>query len=220
MPRRWMCVLAMLSLLSAPRAAADQPPIGPAATPAQVAKVNASLTKSMTELRQSEWTETTVISLKGEEQSRTQASCSYRADGTVQRSAPATPVAADEPRVQEAIALAQQYVPPDPARIQAAGAAGRIAMTEPDAAGQVRMVIRDYLKPGDEFAIEVDPSQDRITGMTVATFAGQAKDPIDLRVRFGSFADETIYPAKIRVDIASMDMEIAIEDTGHKKTGH
>ena len=36
-------------------------------------------------LRQYEWVETTIVSVKGEEKSRTQNSCYYRADGKVQK---------------------------------------------------------------------------------------------------------------------------------------
>ena len=47
----------------------------------------------MAALRQYQWLETTVVSLKGEEKSRTQNNCVYRADGKVQK----TPVVAPAP---------------------------------------------------------------------------------------------------------------------------
>jgi len=48
---------------------------------------------------------------------------------------------------KEAVALVKQYVPPDPARIQAAKDAGRLSIIPPDAKGMVAVVIKDYLKP-------------------------------------------------------------------------
>ena len=50
--------------------------------------------------------------------------------------------------MKRAAALIQSYVPPDPAKIQAAKDAGRVA-TNPQAGGKVRLVISQYLQPGD-----------------------------------------------------------------------
>jgi hypothetical protein len=120
---------------------------------------------------------------------------------------------------KEAIALVKQYVPPDPARIQAAKEAGRITATPPDPAGQVRLVIKDYLKPGDSLALEANAATDRIAGVTVATFTDKAKDAVGFKVSFGSFADGTVYPAKIQLDVAAQNLAVAIENSGYKKVG-
>jgi azurin len=97
----------------------------------------------MAALRQYQWVETTAVSVRGEEKSRTQSTCYYGADGKLQK----TPLGAppqDEGRkprgirgkiveskkeemseaAKEAVALVKQYVPPDPARIQAAKGGG------------------------------------------------------------------------------------------------
>lgn len=56
--------------------------------------------------------------------------------------------------VQAAEALVHQYVPPDPAKIQAAMAAGRINITP--GAGTATLTISDYVKPGDSFVLTLD----------------------------------------------------------------
>src|SRR6185503_19810164 len=65
---------------------AQQPPAQPGTTKQdQVAALKASLQDGLARIRQYEWIETTVISLKGEEKTRKQNRCYYGADGTVQK---------------------------------------------------------------------------------------------------------------------------------------
>jgi len=110
---------------------------------------------------------------EGEEKARKQNRCYYGADGKVQKvsldQAPAPEQAPsgrggrrgarvkekvvenkkDEMKeyMEQAAALVHSYVPPDPAKIQAAKDAGRVA-ANPQAAGKVRLVVSQYLKPG------------------------------------------------------------------------
>ena len=61
-------------------AEAQQPSV-----PERVAELKAALAASQASLRQYEWMETTVTSLKGEEKSRKQQRCYYGADGVLQK---------------------------------------------------------------------------------------------------------------------------------------
>lgn len=54
-------------------------------TEERVAAFKQSLQESQAKIRQYEWIETTVVSLKGEEKSRSQNRCYYGADGIVQK---------------------------------------------------------------------------------------------------------------------------------------
>jgi hypothetical protein len=183
--------IAALSFCLVESAAAQQPAAQPPADPAaakkdHVAAIKDSLQKSGAALRQYEWIETTAVSMKGEEKSRTQNKCAYLPDGKVLKtplSAP-PPDSGKQPRgvkgkvvenkkadiaeaTKEAVGLIKQYVPPDPNKIQAAKAAGKLSVTPPDSGGQVRMVIKDYLKPGDSLTIDLNAATDRMAGMTV-----------------------------------------------------
>jgi hypothetical protein len=202
------------------------------------AAVKESLQTSMAALRQYQWVETTVVSMKGEEKSRTENNCYYGADGKVQKTPVAAP-AQDEGRqkrgvrgrvvenkkeeisgaVKEAVALVKQYVPPDPGKIQAAKAAGKLSVVPPDAQGNVQIVIKDYLKPGDSLTLAANAATDRIDGVVVSTFTDKAKDAVGLKVAFGAFTDGTVYPAKIQLDVAAQNLGVVIENSGYKKAG-
>ena len=217
---------------------AQQPAAPPAAEKADpVAAMKQSLQAGMAALRQYEWIETTTTSLKGEEKSKKQNRCYYGASGDVQK-VPVGEAPAPEgksPRglrgkivqnkkediseaMQEAVALVKAYVPPDPAKIQAAKDAGRVAVNPPDAKGHARAVISDYLKPGDSLSVDMDMATSHITGLTVATFTDK-KDPVGLNVSFGTFPDGGSFPAKIALKVEKESMDVVIENTGHRKAG-
>jgi len=226
-----------ISLLAATAIVAQQP-AAPAGGTDHVAAIKQSLGKSAAALKQYQWVETTVVSIKGEEKSRTQNNCFYGADGKVQKTPVAAAPAEDSKKkrglrgkivenkkeeisasTKEAVALVKQYVPPDPARIQAAKDAGKLSVTPPDAKGMVAVVIKDYLKAGDSLTITVNAATDTISGLTVATFTDSAKDAVGLKVSWGSFPDGTVYVATIHLDVAAQNLAVAIENSGYKKLG-
>ena len=216
-------------------AAMKQPPAAPAGQKDHATAVKESFSKSMATLRKYQWLETTTLSLKGEEKSKTQSNCSYGPDGKVLKVPLAPPAEAEKKRgikgkiienkkeeisgaTKEAIALVKQYVPPDPARIQAAKTAGRVSVSTPDPAGVVRIVIKDYLKAGDSMTLDVNAATDVVSGLTVATFT-EKKEPVGLKVGFGTLTDGTIHPAKILLEVPAQNLTVGIENSGYKKVG-
>ena len=117
---------------------AQQPAAAPApAKPDHVTANQAIARASMATLHQYEWIETTAVSMKGEEKSRTQAQCYYGADGKVQKVPIGAPPADDKSvglrgsrreqkeDISDSVKECEsrwfkQYVPPDPLRIDAA----------------------------------------------------------------------------------------------------
>jgi hypothetical protein len=218
--------------------AAQQPAAAPApAKPDHVTAIKQSLGASMKALHQFEWIETTTVSIKGEEKSKTQNQCYYGADGKEQKvpiGAPAEPaksprgirgaIAKDKKEdisdsAKEAVALVKQYVPPDAQRIEAAKAAGNLSVVPPDPQGNVQIVIKNYLKSGDSLTIAANAATDRMGGLTVATFTDTAKDAVGLKVTFGAFPDGTVYPAQIDLEVKSENLSVAIQNSGYKKQG-
>ena len=234
---RKLYVIAMFVGCLVTSLAAQEAP-APAGQTDHAAAIKQSLQTSAAAIRQYQWVETTVVSIKGEEKSRTQNSCLYGADGKVQK----TPIgeqpesSGKKPRglrgravkkktaeisdsAKEAVGLIKQYIPPDSARIDAAKQAGKLSITPPDAKGNVQLVIRDYLKEGDSVTIKLNAAADQLTGMKVSTFTDKAKDAVGLNVAMGTLTDGTIYAEKIQLDIEAEKMAIAIDNSGYKKVG-
>jgi hypothetical protein len=166
---------AALTMAVAGLSAQEPPAAGGGAKPDHVAALKQSLQEGQAKIRQYEWVETTILSLKGEEKSRKQNRCYYGTDGKVQKvpvaeaPAGAAPAPSDGRRrrgagkvkenivenkkeemqeyMQRAVKLIHGYVPPTPAQIQAAKDTGRVTVDQ-QAGGKVRVVIAHYLQPG------------------------------------------------------------------------
>ncbi|HEU4694458.1 MAG TPA: hypothetical protein VFS23_39085 [Vicinamibacterales bacterium] len=235
--KMWLVAMVALSASLTARSAETQQ-TGPSAQE-RVAALKQSMQESQTKLRQYEWIETTIISLKGEEKARTQKRCFYGADGKVQKVAISTPGQAQpspasggrrgrvKARVVEnkkddmkeymerAAALVQQYVPPQPADVQRAKDAGKVKAS-PASSGLVRLEFPDYLKPGDRLSIDVDAAANQLRGLTVASYLDQAEDAVMLTVQLGALPDGTSYTAQTTLDAAAKNIRVVIQNGGHR----
>ena len=201
----------------------------------RVAALKQSVARDQQSIRQYQWIETTVISLKGDEKSRQQKQCYYGADGVLQKVTVDASPPPDKKRgirgrvvarkteeltdyMKQAVALVKTYVPPDPARIQAVKDAGKVSVDLPGAGHGVRVNLRDYGKPGDVLTVEVDPASNRVTGLTVATYLSDAKDTVTLNVSFLSLQDGTGYPATEVLVAQAKNLTVNVTNSGYRKS--
>jgi len=187
--------------------------------------------------RKYEWVETTTISLKGEEKGAKHNRCYYGADGKVQKTSLDQPPAEDQgggrrggrlkekvvenkkdemkEYMEKAAALVHQYVPPNPQQIQAAKDAGRVAVN-PQAGGTVRIVISQYLKPGDSLSIDLDPKANKLLGIGVNSYLDTQDDVVTLAVQMASLPDGAIYVGQTTLQAPAKNITVVIQNTGYK----
>ena len=205
--------------------------------PERVAALKANLAVSQTVLKQYEWIETTVVSLKGEEKSRKVNRCYYGADGGVTKvPVAATPPPAKKPGLrgkiiekkkgeltaymQQAVGLVKSYVPPNPAQIEAAKDAGKVSVDILEPGKRVRLNFRDYLKPGDLLGVEIDVANNRPLRLTVKTYLDGPKDAVSLTARMGSLNDGTTYADIITLDAPAKKIKVTVNNSGYRKMGN
>ena len=242
MTSKQIAALAIAAIALAVPTQAQQPPAGGAQD--RVAALKQTMQQGMALARNYEWIETTIISLKGEEKARKQNRCYYGADGKVQKVSldqPEQP-AADQGggrgrgrgRVKEqvvdkkkaemkdymekAAALIHQYVPPAPQQIQAAKDAGRIAVNPP-AGGKVRLVISQYLKPGDSLTVDLDPATNKILTLGVNSYLDTKDDVVTLAVQMNSLPDGAIFAGQTTLDAKAKNITVVIQNSGHRSVG-
>ena len=204
----------------------------------KAAAIKQSLQRSMAALRSYEWIETVTVKVDGDQKSRKENRCYYGADGKQQKVAvegqsseshmppglrgriARRKAAAMEEYIQAALALVKEYVPPDPARLEAVKGQGAQTTQVLDNASRLRAEFADYLKPGDKLSVDVDPKADRVLGISVSTYLeDDPEDAVSLQVSFGTFQDGTSYPAKVELKGESKDLDVVIENSGYRKTG-
>ena len=214
-----------------------------APTPDQVvAGLKQNLAESQKKLRTYEWTETTAISLKGEEKTRKQQRVLYGADGKLLKTPiGAAPAAKPEPSggrrggrlkeqivenkkdeisdyMEKAVALIHKYVPPNPELIQKAKDAGNLTVKPPQD-GKVRAEFKEFVQKGDLMGIDVDAKALQLLGLNVATYLEKPEDAVTLDVRHATLPDGTSYVAKTTFDAKAKNITVVIENSGHKPVG-
>jgi hypothetical protein len=220
---------AALFLVSGSLVLAQQP-----AAQERVLALKASLAASQAALKQYEWIETTVISLKGEEKSRQQERCYYGAEGKVQKVPLTAAPPAEKKRglrgkiaekkkeeltdyMKSAVGLVKTYVPPSPAKIQAVKDAGKLSIEVLEPGKRARLNLRDYEKPGDNLGVELDLSNNHPLGFKVSTYLDDAKDVVTLDVRMGQLNDGSTYASNIALDAKAKNLTVTVQNSGYRK---
>jgi hypothetical protein len=199
----------------------------------RVVALKASLAASQAILKQYEWVETTVVSLKGEEKVRQMSRCYHGADGKVQKIPLTTPPPAEKKRglrgriaeskkeeltgtMKEAVALVKGYMPPQPVLIQRAKDAGKVTL-QPLSGQRVRLTFADYLKPGDSLALVVDLVSNRPLEAQISSYLDSQKEPVTLDVRFNTLDNNATYAATSVVDVQAQKLTVKVENSGCRR---
>ncbi len=199
----------------------------------RVAALKAGLASSQATLRQYEWIETTVVNLKGEDKSTKQDRCYYGADGKIQK----VPVAAPPPEkkkgglrgraienkkeemsdyMKEAVGLVKRYLPPDPQRIDAVKAAGKLTLS-PQPGNRVRLSFANYLKPGDSLTIEMNMADNSLVSASVVSTMDSDKAPVTFVVQFAKLDNGATYESQTVLDAKGKEMKVTIQNSGYRK---
>jgi len=217
-----------LLLLPGPLALAQQPTVQE-----RVVALKATLAASQAILKQYEWVETTVISLKGDEKSRLINRCYHGADGKVQKIPLTTPPPAEKKRglrgkiaeakreeltdtMKEAVALVKGYMPPQPVLIQRAKDTGKVTL-QPLSGQRVRLTFADYLKPGDSLALVVDLVSNRPLEARISSYLDSRKEPVTLTVRFNTLDNNATYAATSVVNVQAQSLAVNVENSGYRR---
>lgn len=198
----------------------------------KVAALKQSIAENQKKLMQFTWMETTIISMKGEEKSRTQKECHYGPDGKVMKQPLSAPPPQQAARglkgkaiakkkeeisdyMKQAVALVQQYVPPDSQRIQALKDAGKISFTP--GPGGLRMDFSDYLKAGDVLSISVNSANNSIAKVAIKSYLDSPSDAVNLDVTYDSLPDGTNHPSQTVLQAPAKNIEVVVKNEYYRK---
>jgi hypothetical protein len=210
--------------------------------PDRVAALKQGLAANKAALKQYTWIETTEITLKGEEKKQERKQCVYASDGSVTKTplpdaaaAPAQQPQSSSRRrgggaVKKAIvsnkiddmkeymakvkALVQDYVPPDPQRIQAAQSAGNMSLEGGT------LTLKNYVKPGDSMVIGLSPTGTAIQTFNLTSYVEKPKDDdVTLSVTYAALPDGTSYPQRTVVNVAAKKIGVTVTNSDYRKVG-
>jgi hypothetical protein len=201
--------------------------------PERVAALKTSLAASQAALKHYAWIEATVVSLNGEVKSTKQMRNYYGADGALQKvEVSASPAPAAKPGVRgrivanktaeltgymkSAVALVKTYVPPTPAKIQAAKDAGKVAIVPSGKSALLNF--SDYEKPGDTLGVNIDLATNRLLGVTVSTYLDGPTDAVMMVAHMSQLPDGTSYASDITLNAQAKGLTVSVKNSGYQKS--
>jgi hypothetical protein len=197
----------------------------------KVAAFKQAMAENQKRLSQYQWIETTIVSMKGEEKSRTQKLCFYGPDGKVQKQQISAPAQQQSPGglkgkavakkkeeitdyMKQAVALVHSYVPPDPGRVQIAKESGKI--TASPGQGSVRLDFHDFVKPGDSMSLTLDTARYAIQDVSVKSYLDSQKDAVSLDVRYALLPDGVSYSARTLLNAPAKNIQVTVQNSDYR----
>ena len=108
--------------------------------------------------------------------------------------------------IERLTALASRYPGPDQARLQEA--ISKAEVTTGGGSTQVRVRMRDYVKPGDSMTMIFDPATKRPVKTEINTFLDDS--PVSIVIAFDQLRDGPDYPGKIVMSSITKKLEIRV----------
>ncbi len=200
----------------------------------RVAALKANIETSKIILRQYQWIQTTTVSMNGDVKSTKVERCYYGADGSLQKVEISDEQAPQRQgllfrRIKEqkkeemtdymksAVALVKSYVPPSSSLIQNCKDNGNVSL-QPLSGGRARIVLKNYIKPGDTYAIELNLHDNRPLGLRVSTYVNDPSDVVSMNAEMGRLDNGTTYTSLITLNAESKGMTVTVKNSGYQRT--
>jgi len=204
-----------------------------------VAMIKTNLVTSKENMKNLEWIETITTYYKGEQKSKQQSQVYYSLDGKLTKVATGDSADAGktpgglrgkviEKKKDEiadymtaAVDKIQAYLPPDPNKIQAVFAAGKVTVGILEPGKKFKLDFPDYLEKGDVLSVSIDVEKQMLIAISVSTFVDNPADKVLFDVKYNVLPDGTQYGGMTTLDAQAKAVKVNIENSGFKKSaGH
>ena len=184
-------------------------------------------------LRSYSWIEKTELLLKGEIKNTKVDACLYGPDGKVQKTAIVEPPPPEKQRglkgrvvakktgemkeeLESAVALVQQYPPPEPEKMQAVMTAGTASLAQAGP-GFAALKFPGYAKAGDALTLTFESAVKTLRQLEVNTWLDKPDNPVTLKVTMQALPDGTSHPGNVTLSIPSSKIEVRITKSNYQK---
>jgi hypothetical protein len=112
--------------------------------------------------------------------------------------------------------LAKQYTQPDPERLQAAYQAGNVSLQSGGGEGEITLVIKNYVKPGDSVTLIFNRQQKGIQSIKVASYLDSPSDAVTIAAQFAKLPDGTNHVAGTQIDGVSKQLTVVTQNSNYQ----
>jgi hypothetical protein len=202
----------------------------------RVAELKLAAAVNKQALAQYTWQEQQTISIKGEVKKQNLYQVRLGPDGKPQKTAlnPQEPPSGGrqhgikhrvkekkteefEDYAQQIASLAQSYAKPDPDKIQEAYQQGNILAGPTSTPNESRLVIQNYLKPGDSVTFVFDRTRKVLQSIQVSSYLTDTKDAVTISLQFAQLPDGTNHVSNMVVNGISKQLTINTQNSNYQK---
>lgn len=118
---------------------------------------------------------------------------------------------------QQIAALAQQYVQPDPERLQQALQQGNLMLGSAGAPGEVKMVINNYVKPNDRVTLIFNRQAKAIQNLQIQSYLNDPKDAVTISAQYSQLPDGTNHVSTMQINGVSKELLVTTQNSNYQK---
>ena len=118
--------------------------------------------------------------------------------------------------MEKAQALIEQYVPPDPKKMDAAFSSGAATLSEAGP-GMVKLTFSNYVVSGDSMIMVFNLESKKLSSLNVNSYLGDEKDAVTLAVTFAELPDGTSYTAMTDLTAKAKSIEVKTANDNYQK---
>ncbi len=112
--------------------------------------------------------------------------------------------------------LAKQYTAPDPERLQAAFQAGNVSLQSGGGEGQIILVIKNYVKPGDSLTLTFNRQAKAIQSVQVASYLDDPSDAVTIAAQFAKLPDGTNHVTSTQINGVSKQLTVVTQNSNYQ----
>ena len=124
--------------------------------------------------------------------------------------------------------LLQQYVPPEKELLTQAAQQGNIALapqggspgaiaSQSGTSGEARLVISNYVKPGDKMTLVLDKTTRQLRSIEVASYLSDAKDAVRMDIQFAAIPGGPNHVSGATINGVSKQLTITLQNSNYQK---
>jgi len=117
---------------------------------------------------------------------------------------------------QQIADLARQYTQPDPEKLQAAYQAGNISLVPGGGDGEIKLVIKNYIKPGDSMTLVFNRQQKGIQSLQVSSYLDSPSDAVTIAAQFAKLPDGTNHVTSTQIDGVSKQLTVVTQNSNYQ----
>jgi hypothetical protein len=222
--------LAPLGALAQPSGQTPPPP--PASLETKIAAIKKAFADSQAALHTFQWIQTTTVFVNDAQKKVQVMRCYYGEEGELVKVPISESPSGNEQQfglrgriremekeqmsqyIADAHKVVQRYLPPNPALIDACKAAGNSQIRILQPGQRVAIDFHNYIQKGDLLSVEVDPSSNRVIGVSVVSTMGENADPITLNVTIGAFPNGIMYNEQSDLLAPAKSVHVRVQNAG------